>query len=108
MAEIIHRAAAPFTAFILLTVIDTENIFGIVCHHSEEGNDPHPEDRTGAAGDDGRRYAGDIAGADRRRKRGAETLELGDGFIFLSGMRRNVLILEDGTDRIGDPVSEMR
>ena len=42
--QIIHGAAAPFIFGIFAAIIDSKYIFGIVCHHAEESNNPHPED----------------------------------------------------------------
>ena len=62
--EIIHGAAAPLTIGVLSAVKDTEDVFRVVCHHSEECDQDHPEYRAGSADGDRACHADDIAGAD--------------------------------------------
>ena len=47
--QIVHGAAAPLALLVFPPVIDAQHILGVVGHHAEEGNDPHPEHRAGAA-----------------------------------------------------------
>ena len=41
-----------------------ENGLGVVCRHAEQGDDPHPEDRTRAADENRAASADDVTGAD--------------------------------------------
>ena len=84
----------------------TQNVFGVVCHHTEEGGDPHPEHRTGTTGDDGRCHAGDVAGADGGSERCAQGLELGDGMLVVIFCALAV-VLEDAGDGVLPPVGHM-
>ncbi|SST09767.1 Uncharacterised protein [Acinetobacter baumannii] len=49
--------------------------------HPHQGDRPHPEHRAGTAERDRYRHAGDVAGTDPRRQRGAERLERGDSRV---------------------------
>ena len=80
VAEIVHGAAAPFPLLIFPSVEDTENVFGIVGHHTEDSGQPHPENRTGTAGDNGGGNTGNVAGSYCGGESRAKGLELGDIF----------------------------
>ena len=49
--------------------------FGVDGGHTEEGNDPHPENGAGAAGEDGTRGTDDVAGTHLCGDGGGEGLE---------------------------------
>ncbi len=62
--------------------------------HAEEGGDPHPDQGAGAAADDGRRHAADIAGADGIGQCRAGRPEAGDGslsFALYANLAEGVL-----------------
>src|SRR5699024_1719711 len=59
-------------------------------HHAEQTGHPHPEQRTGSADADGGGHTDDVAGADRRRERRRQRLELRD-----VALGSGVLALED-------------
>ena len=80
--QVVHRASRPLALAVAAAVVDAKYIFGEVGHHPEKGRDPHPEHRAGAADDDGRRHAGDVAGADGGGKGGTQRLELGNGLLI--------------------------
>ena len=61
--------------------------------HAEEGNDPHPEDSAGAAGEDGAGGAHDIAGAHLRGDGGGQRLE--GGHAALLGAAAEVHLAEE-------------
>ena len=52
-----------------------EQALGVFGRHAEQGGNPHPEHGARAAGDDCGRHADDVAGADGRGKRGAQSAE---------------------------------
>ena len=67
-----------------------ENCLGVDGCHTEEGNDPHPEDGTGATHEDRAAGANDVARTDLRGDGGCQCLEGGKSAIFLSAAERNV------------------
>ena len=105
--QIVHSTAAPFTIFVLPAEIDAQYIFGVIGHHAENGNNPHPENRARPASGNGSRHAGDIAGANGGRQGGAEALELADGFILFGSVGGDVLIGKDAADGVLHPVAEL-
>ena len=105
VAKVVHRAAAPLAFRILASVEDAEDVLGEVGHHAEEGDEPHPENGSGTADRDGSGHADDVAGADRRGEGRAERLELGDRAVL--GMGRDVLVAEDLSDGVANPVSKV-
>ena len=107
VGQVVHRAAGPLAVGVLAAVKDAQNVFRVVGHHAQDGHGPHPEDGTRPAAEDGRCHTHDVAGADGRRQRGAQALELADGLIVLFGMGRDVPVGEDGTDGVPQPVPEM-
>ena len=74
--KVIHSASGPLAFFVLASVVYSEYVFGIVCHHSEERCDPHPEYGTGTSHADGSRHAGDVTGTYRCGKCCTKSLEL--------------------------------
>ena len=108
VVQIVHGSSAPLTDFIFAAVVDTQDVFGKVGHHTKEGDDPHPEDRSGTAGDDGCRDTCDITCADRRCQRRAQTLELTDGLIVFCRVGRYVAVCKHSSDSLGKPVPDVR
>ena len=80
--QIVHCTAGPLSVFILSSVKDTKNVFGVVCHHTEECSNPHPEYCSRSADYDGCCHAGNITGTDGCRKRRTKCLELGYASLF--------------------------
>ena len=80
-----------------------KTVLGIVGHHAEEGDEPHPEHRAGAANRNGACYTDDITGADGGRQSGAQGLELGNGAIL--GVTGDVFIFENCADGVFHPVT---
>ena len=78
-AQVVHRSATPFLLAVTATVVDAKDVLGVVGHHSQEGRDPHPEDRTRPAHRNGGRDAGDVAGTNGGGQCRAKCLELRDG-----------------------------
>lgn len=60
---------------IALTVLDGQNNFRVLGHHSEQGGYPHPENSAGAAHGDSAGNAGYVAGADGGGKGCSNRLE---------------------------------
>ena len=86
--DVIGGAAAEL-AFLLFLVDLAEGGLDVGRGRTEEGDDPHPEDRTGSAEADGRRDTGDVAGTDPARERNRQGLERGDTAIrFLAGIQQ--------------------
>ena len=102
--EVVHGAAAPLTILILAAIVDAQHIFGIVGHHAEDGDNPHPEHGAGATGGNGGCHTGNIARADGGGQGGAQALELADGAVFLGRVGGNVLIGKDSADGLFHPV----
>ena len=63
---------------------------GIDGRHAEEGNDPHPENRTGTADEDRTAGAHDITGAYLRGNSRGQCLEGGKAAMLLSAMEIDV------------------
>ena len=105
--EIIHGSSGPFAMHVLAAIVDTEDILRVVGHHSKEGHDPHPKNRSRTAGYDGGRHAGDIAGTDGGCKGSAQALELADLFVMLFGVFRDMFVRENPADCVFDPVFEV-
>ncbi len=102
--EVVHRTAGPFAFSVLAAEVDTENVFGVVGHHSEECGNPHPENRTGTAGNDSCSNTGDVTYTDSSRKSGTERLELGNGLTLnVTGY----VLLKDLTEGLTEPVTDM-
>jgi hypothetical protein len=74
-----------------------EHGLGQLDRHRDEAVAPDPEERAGAAGDDCRRHAGDVAGADRGGEGGHERLERRQGALGVRG-----LAAERGAHRLGE------
>ena len=60
--DIIDRATHDLAVFISAAVLLGQNRLGVVGGHAKERAHPHPEDGTGAAGDNGRGRARNVAG----------------------------------------------
>ena len=70
--EVVHGAAGPLVVLVLAAVVDTQDVLGVVGHHAEEGNEPHPEHGAGAAYDDGAADAYNVAGTHCGCQRGTQ------------------------------------
>ena len=88
--QVVHRTAGPFAFAVLTSEIDTQNVFRVVGHHTEECGNPHPEHGTGTTDTDSGGNTGDITGTDRCGKRGTKRLEGRDNALFLAVLH-NVL-----------------
>jgi hypothetical protein len=64
------------------SVPDRADRLGVLGRHADKRRAPHPEEGAGPAEEDGRRHAGDVAGADGGGKRGHERVE-GTDLTFL-------------------------
>ena len=106
--QIIHGSSAPLADFIFAAIVNTQDVFGEVCHHTEEGDDPHPEDCARSAGDDSSRDTRDITGTDRCSQCCAKTLELADGLVLFCSVGRDMPVCKNGADSLGKPVSDVR
>ena len=107
VSEVIHGASAPFSLGIFPSIIDTENILGIVGHHTEKCNYPQPEDCAGSAGSQSCGNTCNITRSDRSRKSGTQTLELAYLLIVAGSMRGNMFVYEDPAKSVLKPVSYM-
>ena len=106
--QIVHGSSAPLSDFIFTPIVNTKDVFGEICHHTEEGDDPHPEDRARSARDDRRRDTCDITGTDRGCQGCTQTLELADGLILFCSVGRDMSICKNGTDGLGKPMLYVR
>jgi hypothetical protein len=73
--DVVHGSADIVALLVDLPILDRQYTLGVFGRHPDEGRTPHPEERTGAADRDRRGDAGDVAGPDRRRKRGHQGVE---------------------------------
>ena len=73
--DVIDRAAVDRAVFIDLPGGQRERRLGVNGRHAEKGDDPHPENRAGAAGQNRAGRADDVAGADLRGNSGGERLK---------------------------------
>ena len=70
-----HGTSGPFSVFVPITVFHSECDFRIMCHHSQDRRNPHPENSPGSSGSDGSGDSGDISGSQGPGQGGAEGLE---------------------------------
>ena len=61
---VVERAAQGVAVSIYNAVLDGKQALGVLRCHADAGGDDHPEEGAGTAGNDGRRNADDISGAD--------------------------------------------
>ena len=80
VGDIIESAAGQVAVLVALAEVQTEHVFGVVCHHAEERGNPHPEHRAGTSRENRGHNAHNVAGADGARDRGGERLKLRDRF----------------------------
>ena len=73
--DVIERAAEHMAVFVNAAILHRKQALGILRGHSKQRSEPHPEHRARAAGNDSRRNAHDVAGADGGRKRRAQRAE---------------------------------
>ena len=84
--DVVDRAAVDTAVLTDHSRLLREDRLRVDGGHAEEGDDPHPEDRTRAAGEDRTTRADDVAGADLCRDGGREGLEGGHaGGVLLTG-----------------------
>ena len=67
-----------------------KNSLGIDSRHAEECDDPHPEDRAGATGEDSAACADYIAGADLRRDGCRKCLERTQSALLLPAVQADL------------------
>ena len=67
-----------------------KDCFGIDSSHAEEGDDPHPKDSAGAAGEDSAACADYVAGADLRRDGCCKRLERAQTALLLSAVQADL------------------
>ena len=87
--QIVHCTAGPFAVCVLSSEVDTKYVFGEVGHHAEKGGNPHPENRSGTARNDGGGNSRNVPNADCCRKGSAQRLKLRNGGLVL-GVPRNM------------------
>jgi hypothetical protein len=73
--DVVHRAAYPVAFDVLLTIVNCEKYLGVLCAHSENSGEPHPEYSTRAACEDSACNTGDITGTYSGRQRCGYSLE---------------------------------
>ena len=102
--DVVHRAAVIDAVFVLHTVLHGQHDLGILGDHAEEGRNPHPEHRAGAARKDGARDAGDVAGADRAGQGRRHGLKRRDVRAVVFGL----FFLKQRPDRVFENPPEVR
>ena len=73
--DIVHGAAHPDSAVILLPIQHTQNDLAIFGSHTDECRDPHPEDRAQPARQNSSRDSNDISASNTRGDRHIQGLE---------------------------------
>ncbi len=106
VAQIIHRATRPLAVLVAAAVVDAEQVFREVGHHSEEGGEPHPENRAGATRYDRGGNARDISRADRGGKGGAKRMELRDA-LFVGLLGAFAVLFKDTGDGLLPPMPDV-
>ena len=76
--QVVHRPAGLLAARVGAAELDRQHRLGELGGHAHQAGHPHPEQRAGTAERDRRRHADDVAGADGRRQRRHQRLEVGD------------------------------
>ena len=88
LGDVIHGAAAHIPLGVPCSVFDRQHRFAVLGGHPHQPGHPHPEQRAGASGGNGRGHTGNVAGAHGGRKGRHQGLKMGDvaGFfrIFLA------------------------
>ena len=88
--DVVDRAALDVAVRLNDTGLLGQGGFGIDGGHAEEGDDPHPEDSAGAAGQDRAGRADDVARADLSGDGGGERLERAHAAVMLLAAKRQV------------------
>jgi hypothetical protein len=78
IADVVHGAADVVAQFVALAVADRQQRLGVLGGHAHQRDHPHPEQRAGAADQDGAGHAGDVARPHRGRQRGHQGPPTGD------------------------------
>ena len=84
--EGVHGAADHLAVLILHAPLHTDVGLRVLGGDAEDTRDPHPEDGTRTAGEETRRHAHDVAGADSRSKRRGQGAELADVAFSAAGV----------------------
>ena len=77
-AQVVHRPARHLSARPQDAEFDSQQGFGELGGHAHQSRDPHPEQGSRPARDDGGGHPGDVSGAHRGRQGGHQRLEVGD------------------------------
>ncbi len=88
--DVIDRAAVDRAVLVDLPGGQRERRLGINGGHAEKGDDPHPEDGAGAAGQYSAGRADDVAGADLRGDGGGERLKGAHAAFMLLAAEREI------------------
>ena len=105
VGQVIHGTAGPLAFFIFAAVVHAQHVFRKAGHHAQNGHDPHPEDGSRPARDDGRGHTHDVAGANGARQRRAHALELADGHVLFAGVGGDLLVGEHRANGVPHPVA---
>ena len=88
--DVIDRAAGDVAVSIDFAGLLGKDSFCVDGGHAKKGDDPHPEDRSRAAGQDRTAGADDIAGADLGGDGGGQGLEGADAAMLFSAVQGEV------------------
>ena len=88
--DVVNGTALNAAVFVPDPRLLCENSFRIDSRHSEEGDDPHPEDRARSACQNSAGSPDDIAGSDLGRDRGGERLEGAHPALMLFAVERDI------------------
>ena len=75
LGDVKDRAAVDIAVFVIPAGLDRQRSLSIDGSHAEKCDQPHPENRAGAAGKDRAGSADDVAGADLGSDRSSQCLE---------------------------------
>ena len=83
MGDVVNGTAHDLAALGLDAGLLSQNSLSVDGSHAQEGDDPHPEDSTGAAGQDSTGSTDDVAGTDLSCNSSGQSLERGHTAFML-------------------------
>ncbi len=90
MGDVVDGAAVDLAIGVLDAGLLSQNSLSIDGSHAQEGNDPHPEDGAGAAGEDSAGCTDDIAGTNLRGDGSGHSLEGTHAALMLVALQAHV------------------
>ena len=100
LGDVVDRTAMNGAVLVDLARLLREDGLGVVGRHTEERDEPHPEDGARAADQDGAAGTHDVARADLRRDGGGERLKRADAALLLAA--EEVELTEDAAHALSE------